>query len=103
MMVIGPSGSGKSSLVEAGPLPQLARSSYWRPQQWLVRRMRPGEPLNCGWPKRWRGKSIPPRVALRDLLAAHPPSQQMLLVVDQLEELLTQAPVEEQRRFIRTL
>ena len=42
MMVIGPSGSGKSSLVYAGLLPELQRSRYFAPGFWLIRQMRPG-------------------------------------------------------------
>src|SRR4029079_6911624 len=42
LLVIGPSGSGKSSLISAGLLPQLANSPYWAPGYWRVVTMRPG-------------------------------------------------------------
>jgi formylglycine-generating enzyme required for sulfatase activity len=41
--VIGPSGSGKSSLVYAGLLPALRTSSLFGQGDWLARSMRPGE------------------------------------------------------------
>jgi hypothetical protein len=41
-MVIGPSGSGKSSLVYAGLLPALEQSRYFKAGYWLIRTMRPG-------------------------------------------------------------
>ncbi len=42
MMVIGPSGSGKSSLVYAGLLPELECSRFFAKGYWLIRTMRPG-------------------------------------------------------------
>jgi len=43
MTVIGPSGSGKSSLVFAGLAPALRESGLFGPGGWLVRALRPGE------------------------------------------------------------
>ena len=52
--VVGPSGSGKSSLLRAGLLPRLARS----PTQWiLVPPLRPGSRLPTTWPPAWRRRS----------------------------------------------
>jgi hypothetical protein len=42
LAVIGSSGSGKSSLLAAGILPELARSHYFGGKPWDVRTMRPG-------------------------------------------------------------
>jgi energy-coupling factor transporter ATP-binding protein EcfA2 len=36
LFVIGPSGSGKSSLISAGFLPRLQESTYFPPDFWLV-------------------------------------------------------------------
>ena len=41
--VVGPSGSGKSSLVSAGLLPALRQSRLFGAGEWLTRSMRPGE------------------------------------------------------------
>jgi hypothetical protein len=46
LFIIGSSGSGKSSLVNAGLLPRLRDSTFFPPGSWLVRLMRPGsQPL----------------------------------------------------------
>ena len=42
LAVIGPSGSGKSSLLAAGILPALESSHYFADKRWVVRTLRPG-------------------------------------------------------------
>lgn len=77
--VIGPSGSGKSSLVFAGLLPALRKSSLWGTGEWTIRDMRPGEqPLaNLA-------------AALGDVIDLQAPVrlnvERLLLVIDQFEE-----------------
>lgn len=105
LFVIGPSGSGKSSLVFAGLLPQLASRKYFPKDFWQVRQMRPG---------------AQPTKTLRDLLAEDqtqqaelelvvagltnpPPIQRLLLVIDQFEEIFTQNDLAEQTSFFETL
>jgi formylglycine-generating enzyme required for sulfatase activity len=72
LAVIGPSGCGKSSLVFAGLIPALRKSTLFGPGEWSVKSMRPGE---------W-ADSRPPLLATGDL---------RLLIVDQFEELFTHA------------
>jgi WD40 repeat protein len=90
LFVIGPSGSGKSSLVFAGLIPRLERQAG----KWSVSVMRPGEH---------------PRAALARALgedsALTPDARapRLLLVVDQFEELFTQTPKPEQSEFIADL
>ena len=43
LAVIGPSGSGKSSLVFAGLIPALRRSGLFGTGGWAIRTLRPGE------------------------------------------------------------
>jgi TIR domain len=43
LAVIGPSGTGKSSLVQAGLIPALRRSRLFGPGEWVTRTVRPGE------------------------------------------------------------
>jgi WD40 repeat protein len=115
--LVGPSGSGKSSLVQAGLIPSLKRDAE---QRWHVVVLRPSdrplhalasafvpliEPLRsldsletiALWSDRLSGD-----FSLRDLvdrvLDDQDASARMLLVIDQWEELYTQCRVEEQRR-----
>ncbi|HEX8110357.1 MAG TPA: TIR domain-containing protein [Kofleriaceae bacterium] len=97
--VIGPSGSGKSSLIAAGLIPQLARKSRHR---FAVRKIRPGES---------------PMRQLAEALACDPASvggavaallereacERLLVFVDQLEELFAQADADERHRFVQAL
>jgi len=88
LTIIGPSGSGKSSLVFAGLLPALRRSTLFGPGRWLVRRMRPGEkPLTTL--ARTLGVERVERFDLPTLLATQPEASRFLLIVDQFEELFT--------------
>ncbi len=74
LAVIGPSGSGKSSLVFAGLIPALRRSAAFGPGGWIVKSLRPG--------------SAPLAALTQTLAPAAPgaPGDRLLLVVDQLEE-----------------
>ncbi|MBX3015283.1 MAG: TIR domain-containing protein [Caldilineaceae bacterium] len=86
--IIGPSGSGKSSLVFAGLLPALQQSTLFGPGIWTVRTMRPGEhPLealqNALAISAWE------QLELTRLVASITGAQRLLLVVDQFEELFT--------------
>lgn len=97
--VIGPSGSGKSSLVLAGLLPTLRQpSNFFGPGQWIIKEMRPGtEPLTTlgqtlqGWVdgSTWRPLERAGVAAL----------DRVLLVVDQFEETFTFADPAQVRPF----
>ena len=119
LLVVGPSGCGKSSLVRAGVLPVMADEPGW----WTVPPILPGpDPvtamvreiaaaargLGLGWTMtQVRGRLEDGGLAdLADdlLLAAPAPRRRrLLLVVDQFEELLTQAPPSERARFAAML
>lgn len=101
--IIGPSGSGKSSLVSAGLLPQLTRNGRFPPDFWLVREMRPSsQPLQI-LSQIIQGDPVQPGPALAHLLAGPSPKQRLLLAIDQFEELFTQAERVEQNSFIAAL
>ncbi|CAD5912013.1 nSTAND1 domain-containing NTPase [Planktothrix agardhii] len=83
LAVIGPSGSGKSSLIFAGLIPKLQQTGLFGGGEWLIRTLRPGEQ---------------PLVAFKAVLGIDPitidnwsPSQNLLLLVDQFEEVFTLA------------
>ena len=95
--LLGPSGSGKSSLVRAGLIPALAsgalpRSTYWQsvlwsPDQLLQRYRRQPYPASAG----------PIELAVRHHLGVHQDLDRLVLIVDQFEEFLR--PVEDELRY----
>lgn len=92
LLVIGPSGSGKSSLILAGLLPGLRTGRYFSAENRFVRYMRPGNQ-----PLRTLSQTI-------DAALEQAPGQHLLLVIDQLEEIFTQNDLDpEQSAFIAWL
>jgi len=95
LTVIGPSGSGKSSLVYAGVIPALRKSKRFGAGEWDVRILRPG---------------TKPLTALADALSATPEqlasatfNQRTLLFIDQFEELFTLAEAAQAQGFLDAL
>ena len=77
--VIGPSGSGKSSLVFAGLIPALRRSSLFPadaglrgPGDWLARNLRPGEAPLAALAAALDGDTADPVQAMPELLVVRP-------------------------------
>lgn len=120
LAVLGPSGSGKSSLVLAGLLPVLRRGAIAGSEHWRYLVIRPGaRPLDtlaaglaalAGDPTavvRYGAalaESDRALLLLTDALLAAEPDARLLLVVDQCEELWTQAPADadSRRSFVET-
>lgn len=126
--VVGPSGSGKSSVVRAGLVPELRRREGNRTETWDVVTMVPAaEPLKslafelvgllqpdfdaikrreaanelAGY---WRQGNTRIADTISDLVKSHPDLERILLVVDQWEELYTSCEDQEARsRFIGDL
>jgi len=107
--VVGPSGSGKSSVVNAGLLPELRAGAIPGSERWAVLRMMPGRhPLDelgvvlsgAGVD----GASEDPLVALRSAArGAHPSERDLLLVIDQFEEVFSAAGEADRERLLETL
>ena len=96
------SSSGKSSLVFAGLVPRLRKTTLFGPGKWLVRSMRPGEQPLAELAKVLGADPADPAAAVAHALEADPEARHLLLVVDQFEEVF--APGQEQSEpFCRAL
>ena len=121
LLVIGPSGTGKSSVVRAGLAPAMAGQSGW----WVLPPMVPGtDPVSLlaealagaaagvglGWSavevRGWLDRDDGLALAAGDLLRAAPgsgPRRRLLVIVDQFEELLSLTPEPVRERFAALL
>ncbi|MFE7042339.1 trypsin-like peptidase domain-containing protein [Streptomyces atratus] len=93
LLLLGPSGAGKSSLIQAGVLPALTDGDLPGSDRWLSVISRPGQDLlteleHAGLPGAASEGLLP---AVQRRLADEPDHDRLLLVIDQFEELLTQA------------
>lgn len=86
--VVGPSGSGKSSVVRAGLVPALARDALPGSVSWVPVVIMPG---------------VDPRDAVDTALASIPDGARAVLVVDQAEQLWTLATEDDRRRVLDRL
>jgi WD40 repeat protein len=100
--VIGPSGSGKSSLIAAGLVPRLTRGVERLPR-FFARTFRPGEQPLERLAAALEGDVAALAAAVETLLARHPPATSLLLVIDQLEELFAAAGDDQRRDFLAAL
>jgi WD40 repeat protein/tRNA A-37 threonylcarbamoyl transferase component Bud32 len=92
--IVGPSGSGKSSVLRAGLLPALAGGVLPGSEGWRRLLLRPGErPLD----ELRRALVSGARDPLAEALDALPANERLLLAVDQLEELFTACRSEAER------
>ena len=114
--VIGPSGSGKSSLVRAGLLPRLRAGAITDSETWFVTTMIPGEQPFEELEIALRRISSNPVVGLAVTMAADvggiargiqqvmaDRASELVIVIDQFEELYTRCTNAEMRRFVEGL
>ncbi|MFJ8694154.1 nSTAND1 domain-containing NTPase, partial [Streptomyces roseolilacinus] len=92
-LLLGPSGSGKSSLIRAGVLPRLATGELPGSDRWLPVLARPRQNLlaeieRAGLPGATTEGTA---AAVARRLAREPTYRRVLLIVDQFEEFLTQS------------
>ncbi len=118
LVVMGASGSGKSSLVSAGLLPKLSKGALPGSEAWPVLRFSPdalgnGDPFTALTsvlkespfrltPHETRQRLLESQTGLRELLEQHlagqPEPVQVLLFIDQFEELFTRVTDAEYRQ-----
>lgn len=103
LLVIGPSGSGKSSLLQAGLIPRLTGASSPEGRPWLVRTVRLASAPLEALVEALGGDIDNPPETVRGLLARQPETVRVLLIIDQLEELFALADRASQRRFCTAL
>lgn len=101
--VIGPSGSGKSSLVFAGLVPALRKSGRFGEGSWLIRMLRPAEEPLKELATTLNGDLSNVKQDVASLLAKNSPAQRLLLIVDQFEETFTTAETKERKPFQEAL
>lgn len=114
LLVVGGSGTGKSSVVRAGLLPRVRCGDVPGSDRWFVTTMLPGATPFKELAAALRRVAVVDVDHLAERLAEPgglhrligellPGDEQLLLVVDQLEELFTSATDADQRRFLDAL
>ncbi|MCX4762313.1 trypsin-like peptidase domain-containing protein [Streptomyces sp. NBC_01275] len=104
-LLLGPSGSGKSSLIQAGVLRALAEGELPGSDRWLPVLARPRQDMLT----EIAGAGLPGAAdegitaAVNRRLAAEPSYQRVLLVIDQFEELLVQTANGRLREFLAVI
>ncbi|MFN3216508.1 MAG: extracellular solute-binding protein [Acidimicrobiales bacterium] len=113
--VVGPSGSGKSSVVRAGLLPALRAGALPRSDRWFTIEMTPAPHPYESLEEALRHVAVDPPGSLLEMLVGSerglvqaarkvlPAGAQLVLVVDQFEELFTQVTPEISARFVDLL
>jgi WD40 repeat protein len=94
LALLGPSGSGKSSLVHAGLLPRLRTGAVPGSDRWAWLSTRPGADPYAELDAAGLAGAGPGRLhaATMGWLAGNPGNDHLVLVLDQFEELLVQSP-----------
>jgi WD40 repeat protein/DNA-binding SARP family transcriptional activator/serine/threonine protein kinase len=114
LAVVGPSGSGKSSVVTAGLLPALRGGAVPGSDQWLIASMTPGQRPFEQLERALLGVAVNTPASLAELLEADdglrsalerllPPTAELLLVIDQFEELFTLSSERVRDLFMRVI
>ncbi len=104
LALLGPSGSGKSSLIHAGVLPALARGVIPGSDRWGWLSVRPGaDPFTQLEQAGLAGAAAGLPAAAQRWRDEHPEHERLVLVFDQCEELLTTTPPPLRRALLEQL
>lgn len=112
LAVVGPSGSGKSSVVKAGLLPRIRRGEIAGSDDWFIVEKVPGQyPMEEMEAALLRVAVNPPASLLQQLMESErglsraikrvlpDDDSELVILIDQFEEIFTLSDDEEQRRF----
>ncbi len=104
LLILGPSGSGKSSIVQAGLIPQLRSGVLPGSDCWQIMLTRPADnPFQQLTAQGLATESNNLTEAVREWLNQHPEHTQIVLILDQFEELLVNCPEEMSQDFLAQL
>ncbi len=102
LAALGPSGSGKSSVIQAGLIPQLRQGKVPGSDHWGILLTRPvGHPFEQVAAEGLIGDDL--RKAVQSWLRQHPNQTRLVLVIDQFEELLVATPESARWAFAKGL
>ncbi|MBN1236651.1 MAG: trypsin-like peptidase domain-containing protein, partial [Methanotrichaceae archaeon] len=100
LLVMGPSGSGKSSVVQAGLIPRLRKGFVPGSDRWGIIMARPADrPFDHLERAGLRGAYASITDAARGWLERNSGQEKLLIILDQFEEFLVTCPAEVRRRF----
>ena len=100
LLVMGPSGSGKSSVVQAGLIPRLRQGSVPGSDRWGIVVARPADrPFENLERAGLRGAYAGLAEAVRGWMARNPGQEKLLLILDQFEEFLVTCPPDLRQRL----
>ena len=104
LAVVGPSGSGKSSVVQAGLIPQLKQGKLPGSDRWGIIVSRPADdPFARLLEQGLTSVSENIRIGVQEWLLQHPDQEKCVLVIDQFEELFTSCSEDLCAKFIKEL
>ncbi|MGV8174598.1 MAG: serine protease, partial [Methanothrix sp.] len=100
LLVMGPSGSGKSSVVQAGLIPRLRKGSVPGSDRWGIIVARPADrPFDHLERAGLRGAYAGLADSVQGWMERNPGQEKLLLILDQFEEFLVTCPSDLRRRF----
>jgi WD40 repeat protein len=100
LLVMGPSGSGKSSVVQAGLIPRLRKGSVPGSDRWGIMLARPADrPFEYLERAGLRRAYVSLAESVRGWMERNPGKEKLLLILDQFEEFLVTCPSDLRRRF----